>query len=64
MKIDIYLKGPKPRITPLDYDDSRCEQTILVNGKPMTIEDFRKIKAKGKKKNHIGMGIWVIKKSP
>ena len=59
---DAYLRGPKPRITPLDYDDSRCEQMITVNGKPMSIEDFRALKAKGKKKNHIGMGIWVNKK--
>ena len=43
-------------------DDSRCEQMILVNGKPMSILDFRKLKAKGKKRNHIGMGIWVTKK--
>ena len=63
MKFDIYLKGTKPRITPLDYDDSRCEAVILVNGKPMTIEKFRTIKAEQKKKRHIGMGIWV-KKSP
>jgi len=62
VKIDIYLKGPKPRITPMDYDDSRREQTITVNGKPMSIEDFRKLKDKGKKRNHIGMGIWVTKK--
>ena len=59
---DTYLRGPKPRITPQDYDDSRCGQMITVNGKPMTIERFRAIKAKGKKKNHIGMGIWVTKK--
>ena len=62
MKIDIYLKGPKPRITPLDYDDSRCEQMITVNGKPMSIEQFRALKASGRTKNHIGMGIWVTKK--
>ena len=60
---DTYLRGPKLKITPLDYDDSRSEQVIMVNGKPMTIEDFRKLKAKGKKKNHIGMGIWVTKKA-
>jgi len=58
---DTYLKGPKPRITPLDYDDSRCEQVILVNGKSMTIEQFRELKDKGRKKNHVGMGIWVNK---
>ena len=62
MKIDIYLKGPKPRIIPLDYDDERIEQMITVNGKPMTIEQFRALKDKGRKKNHIGMGIWVTKK--
>ena len=62
MKIDIYLRGPKPRITPLDDDDNRCEQMITVNGKPMTIDQFRALKAKGKKKNHVGMGIWVSKK--
>ena len=60
---DTYLKGPKLKVTPLDYDDSRCEQVITVNGKPMSIDDFRKLKAKGKKKNHIGMGIWVTKKA-
>ena len=64
MKFDIYLKSTKPRITPLDYDDSRCEAVILVNGKPMSIEQFRVLKAKGKKRNHIGMGLWVIRKSP
>ena len=63
MKIDIYLKGPKPRITPLDYDDSRCEQMITVNGKPMSIEQFRALKASGRTKNHIGMGIWVTRKA-
>jgi len=62
LKIDIYLKGPKPRIIPLDYDDERIEQMITVNGKPMTIDQFRALKAKGKKRNHIGMGIWVTKK--
>ena len=59
---DAYLRGTKPRITPLDYDDSQCETMIMVNGKPMTIDQFRELKAKGKKKNHIGMGIWVTKK--
>jgi len=60
---DTYLRGTKRKITPLDYDDSRCEQMVMVNGKPMSIDDFRKLKAKGKKKNHIGMGIWVTKKA-
>ena len=59
---DTYLRDDKRKITPQDYDDSRCEQDILVNGKPMSIDDFRKLKAKGKKRNHIGMGIWVTKK--
>ena len=59
---DTYLRGPKRKITPLDYDDSRCGHFITVNGKSMSIEDFRKLKAKGKKKNHIGMGTWVRKK--
>ena len=58
---DTYLRGPKPKVTPLDYDDNRCEQVIMVNGKPMSIEDFSALKAKGKKKNHVGMGIWVKK---
>jgi len=60
---DIYLKGPKSKITPLDYDDSRCETMITVNGSPISIEQFRALKAAQKKKRHIGMGIWV-KKSP
>ena len=60
---DAYLRGTKRKVTPLDYDDSRCEQTITVNGKQMSIEDFRKLKSKGKKKNHVGMGIWVTKKA-
>ena len=59
---DTYLRGTKLKVTPLDYDDSRCETIITVNGKPMSIEDFRALKAKSKKKNHIGMGIWVTKK--
>ena len=59
---DPYLRGPKRKVTPLDYDDNRCEQMILVNGKPMNIEQFRKLKASGRKKNHVGMGIWVTKK--
>ena len=63
---DTYLSGPKRKLTHQDYDDSRCEQTITVNGKLMSIDAFRVLKAKGKKKNHIGMGIWVTKakKSP
>ena len=60
---DIYLRGPKPRITPLDYDDSRCEAMIMVNDKPMSIDAFRALKAAQKKRRHIGMPIWV-KKSP
>ena len=28
----------------------------------MTVEQFRALKAKGNKRNHIGMGIWVTKK--
>ena len=59
---DTYLRGPKRKITPLDYDDSSCTQTITVKGKPMTVEQFRALKAKGNKRNHIGMGIWVTKK--
>jgi len=59
---DTYLRDTKLTITYLDYDDSRCEQTIKVNGKPMSIEQFRKLKASGRKKNHVGMGIWVTKK--
>ena len=59
---DTYLRDTKLTITYLDYDDSRCETMIMINGKPMTIEDFRALKAKGQKKNHIGMGIWVTKK--
>jgi len=58
---DTYLRGTKRKLTPQYYDDSRCEQTIKVNGKPMSIEQFRKLKAKGKKRNHIGMGIYVTK---
>ena len=58
---DIYLRGPKPKITPQDYDDSRCETVILVNGKPMSIEQFKALKAARKKNKHIGMGIWVKK---
>jgi len=63
---DTYLRGPKSRITPQDYDDNRCETVIKVNGKPMSIEQFRTLKAKGKKRNHVGMGIYVTKakKSP
>ena len=60
---DTYLRGPKRKVTPLDHDDSLSEQMVMVNGKPMSIEDFRALKAKGKKKNHIGMGIWVTKKA-
>jgi len=63
---DTYLRGPKLKITPLDYDDNRCEQVITVNGKKMSIEQFRVLKVKGKKRNHVGMGIYVTKakKSP
>ncbi|HLE87625.1 MAG TPA: hypothetical protein VI727_08150 [Candidatus Brocadiaceae bacterium] len=63
MMADTYLRGPKRKVTPLDYDDRRCETMITVNGKPMSIEQFRALKAKGKKKNHVGMGIWVTKKA-
>ena len=59
---DTYLRDTKRKLTPQDYDDSMCEQVIKVNGKKMSIEQFRKLKAKGKKRNHIGMGIWVTKK--
>ncbi|OHB69256.1 MAG: hypothetical protein A2W23_07550 [Planctomycetes bacterium RBG_16_43_13] len=58
---DIYLRGPKLKIMPLDYDDNQCETMILVNGKPMSIPEFRALKAARKKRNHIGMGIWVKK---
>ena len=59
---NVYLRGPKRKITPQDYDDSRCEGMVTINGKPMSIDEFRKLNAKGKKKNHIGLGIWVKKK--
>jgi len=58
---DTYLRDTKRKLTPQDYDDSRCEQMIIVNGKPMSIDQFRALKAKGKKRNHIGMGIYVTK---
>jgi len=59
---DTYLRDTKLTITYLDYDDSRCETMIMINGKPMTIEQFRALKASSRTKNHIGMGIWVTKK--
>lgn len=61
---DTYLKGPKLRITYQDYDDERIEHVVIVNGKAMTIDEFRRIKAGKGKKNHVGMGLWVTKKSP
>ena len=55
---DTYLRGRKKPLTKNDYDDERCGDQVVVNGKLMTVEEFRKRKQKGR---HKGLNIWSRK---
>ena len=55
---DTYLKGRKKQLTVNDWDDERYGDQVVVNGKLMSVEEFRKRKLKGK---HRGLNIWTRK---
>ena len=53
------LKGRKKPLTVNEWDDERCGAQVVVNGKPITVEEFRK----RQKKKHRGLNLWT-KKNP
>lgn len=55
---DTYLKGRKKQLTVNEWDDERCGDQVVVNGKLITVEEFRKRK---QKKKHRGLNIWQRK---
>ena len=57
---DTYLKGRKIQLTVNEWDTERYGDYVTVNGKLMTVEEFRKRK---QKKSHRGLNIWA-KKNP
>ena len=56
---DTYLKGRKKQLTVNEWDDERYGDQVVVNGKLMTVEEFRK--RRQKKLKHKGLNIWTRK---
>lgn len=55
---DTYLKGRKKPLTVNEWDTERYGDQVTVNGKLITVEEFRKRK---QKKKHRGLNIWQRK---
>lgn len=54
---DTYLKGRKKQLTVNEWDTERYGDRVVVNGEPITVEEFRK----RQKKKHRGLNIWSRK---
>lgn len=54
---DTYLKGRKKQLTVNEWDTERYRDQVTVNGKLMTVEEFRK----RQQKKHRGLNIWSRK---
>ena len=57
---DTYLRGRKKQLTVNEWDTERYGDYVTVNGKLISVEEFRKRKQKVK---HKGLNIWT-KKNP
>ena len=57
---DTYLRGRKKQLTVNEWDKERYGDYVTVNGKLISVEEFRKRKQKVK---HKGLNIWT-KKNP
>mgnify|MGYP001608029292 CR=1 FL=1 len=55
---DTYLKGRKKQLTVNEWDTGRYGDQVIVNGKPISVEEFRKRKQKNR---HKGLNIWQRK---
>lgn len=42
MTDSVYLRGPRPKIRPDDYDERNEADTVTVNGVTMSVGEFRR----------------------
>lgn len=49
MTDSVYLRGPRLKIRPDDYDERNEADMVTVNGGPMSVTEFRRIRPSKKK---------------
>ena len=47
---DTYLRGPRTKVNDTDYIEDRQEDTVIINGVKITIDEFRRRRPKNRKR--------------